>query len=108
MPLQWQQLVEKSAPYRLIHCVVPADILARNFQFATHVEDSGGMNSSCACEIALRVAQGLGKRQQRFNINSDIIRSYRRKILPDRVDGCFAAQTTTARDCPETFRRIQF
>src|SRR6185503_3154821 len=104
MPLQWQQLVEESAPYRLIHCVVPADILARNFQFAAHVENSGGMNSSCACEIALRVAQCLGKRQQRFNLYSYIIQSHRREILPDRVDVCFAAQTTTARDCPETFR----
>src|SRR5262245_1297598 len=108
MSLQWQQLIEESAPYRLIHCVVPADILARNFQLAIHVENSGGMNAAGARKIALRLAQCLGKRQQRFNINSNIIRSYRRKILPDRVNACFAAQTTTARDCSETFRRTQF
>ena len=108
MPLQWQQLVEKSASDCLIHCVVAADILARNFQFAIHAENSGGMNSACAREIALRVAQFLGKRQQRFNINPDISRSYRREILPDRVNACFAAQTTTAGDRSETLRRIQF
>src|SRR5262249_698015 len=108
MLLQWQQLVEERAPYRLIHSVVPADILARNFQLAIHAENSGGMNAASACDIALCREQCLGKRKQHFNINPDIIRSYRRKILPDRVNSCFAAQTTTARDCSETFRRIQF
>src|ERR1700745_1100953 len=108
MPLKWEQLVEKSAPDCLIHCVVPADILARNFQFAVHAENSGGMNTACAREIALRVAQCPWKRQYRFNINPDISRSYRRKILPDRLDGCLAAQTTTAGDRSETLRRMQF
>src|SRR5262249_46815513 len=108
MSLQWQQLVETSAPYRLIHCVVPADILARNLQLAIHAENSGRMDAASAREIALRLAQCLGKRQQRFNTNSDIIRSHRREILPDRVNAGFAAQTTTARDRSETFRRIQF
>src|SRR5215510_8545802 len=107
MPSQRQQLVEERAPYCFIHGVVPADILARNFQFAVHVENSSGMNSSGAREIALRLAQSLRKRQQRFNIDSDIIRSYRREILPDCVNACLAAQATTARDCSETFRRIQ-
>jgi hypothetical protein len=87
---------------------VAPDILARNFQFAVHAENSGGMNAACAREIALRVAQCLWKRQQRFNINPDISRSYRRKILPDRVDACFTAQTTTAGDRSEAFRRLQF
>ena len=84
------------------------DILARNFQFAIHTENSGGMNAACAREIALRVAQRLRNRQQRFNINPDISRWYRREILPDRVNACFAAQTTTTGDRSETFRRIQF
>src|SRR6266511_2217631 len=108
MSLQWQQLVEKSAPDCLIHCGVAPDILARNFPFAIHAEKSGGMNSACARKIALCIAQCLGKRQQRFNINPDISRSYCREILPERVDVCFAAQTTTAGDRSETFRRIQF
>src|SRR4029077_5308368 len=98
MPLQWQQLVKKSAPDCLIHCVVAADILAGNFQFAVHAENSGGMNSACAREITLRVAQRLKKRQQRFNINPDISRWYCREILPDGVNACFAAQTTTTGD----------
>ena len=70
--LQWQQPVEKRASDCLIDCVVAPDILARNFQFAVHAENSGGMNSACAREIALRVAQCPGERQQRFNINPDI------------------------------------
>src|SRR6266436_4916088 len=108
MPLQWQQLVEKSASDCLIHCVVAPDILARNFQFAVDAENSGGMNAACPREIALSVAQYLGKRQQRFNIDPDISRTYGRKILPDRVNAGFAAQTTTAGDRSETLRRIQF
>src|SRR6266550_5794970 len=105
MPLQWQQLVEKSAPDRLIHGVVAPDILTRNFQFAVHAENSGGMNAACAREIALSVAQCPGQRQQRFNINPDISRWYHRKILPDRVNACFTAQTTTTGDGSETLRR---
>src|SRR4030095_10668489 len=108
MPLQWYQLVEKSAPDCLIHCVVAPDILSRNFQFAVHAENSGGMNAACAREIVLRIAQCPWKRQYRFNINPDISRSYRRKILPDCVNACFAAQTTTAGDRSETLRRIKF
>src|SRR6478752_10859968 len=107
MPLQRQQLLEKSASDRLIYCVVASDILARNHQFAVHAENSGGMNAACAREIALRVAQRLWKRQQRLNINPHISRSHRGKILPDRINACFAAQTTTARDRSETFRRMQ-
>src|SRR5690349_6479023 len=106
MSLQRQQLVEKSAPDRLIYCVVAPDILARNFQFAIHAENSGGMNSARACEVALRIAQFFGKRKQRFNINPDISGWYRREVLPDRVNACFAAQTTTTGDRSETFRRI--
>ena len=108
MPLQWQQPVEKSASDCLIHCVVAPDILARNLQFAVHAENSGGMNAACAREIALRLAQCLGKRQQRFNINPDISGTYGREILPDRVNACFTAQTTTAGDRSEAFRLIQF
>src|SRR4051812_20548094 len=108
MSLQWQQLLEKRASDYLIHCVVSADIFARSLQFPIHTENSGGVNAACASEIALRVAQRLRKRQQRFNINPDMSRKYRRKILPDLVDVCFAAQATTAGDRSETFRRIQF
>src|SRR5215831_17501010 len=108
MPLQRYQLVEKSAPKCLIHCVVAADILARNFQLAVDAENSGGMNTASAREIALGVAQCLGKREQRFNINPNTSRSYRREILPNRVNACFAAQTTTTGDRPKTFRRIRF
>ena len=84
------------------------DILARNFQFAVHAENSGSMNAACPRKIALRFAQSLGKRQQRFNINSDISRPYGGEILPNRVNACFATQTTTTGDRSETFRRIQF
>src|SRR6476469_10269793 len=108
MSLQWYQPVEKGASDCFIHCVVPPDIFARNFQFAVHAENSGGMNSACAREVALRVAQCFGKRQQHFNINPNISRSYRSEILPDRVDAFFAAQTTTTGDRSESFRRIQF
>src|SRR4051812_34693997 len=103
MSLKWQQVVEKRASDYLIHSVVSADIFARNLQFAIHSENSGGMNAACAREIALCVAQCLRKRQQRVNIDPDMSRRYRRKILPDRVDVCFAAQATTAGDRSETF-----
>jgi hypothetical protein len=66
------------------------------------------MNSACAREITLRVAQYLRERQEGFNINPDISRPYGREILPDRANACFAAQTTTAGDRSEAFRRIQF
>src|SRR5437667_11487427 len=105
MPLQWQKIVEKSAADCFVNRVVAPDILTRNFQFAVHAENSGGMNATCAREIALRVAQCPGKRQQRFNIHPDISRSYRREILPDRVYARFAVQPTTAGDRYVTIRR---
>src|SRR3982751_4162719 len=84
------------------------DILASNFQFAVNSENSSGMNAACPREIALRLAQCLGKRQQRFHIDADVSRSYRSEVLPDRIDVCLAAKPTTTGDRSETFRRIQF
>jgi hypothetical protein len=66
------------------------------------------MNAPCPREIALRIAQRPGQRQQRFNINPDISRWYRRKTLPNRVNACFTAQTTTTGDRSETLRLILF
>src|SRR3954447_2123891 len=108
MLLQWQQLIEKRASDCFIDRVMAPDILAPNFQFAVNCENSSGMNAACAREVALRLAQCLGKRQQRFHINPDVSRSYRSEVLPDRIDVCLAAKTTTTGDRSEAFRRTQF
>src|ERR1043166_4873331 len=108
MLLQWQKIVEKSAADCFVNRVVAPDILARNFQFALHVENSGGMKSAGPHEITLRVAQFFRQGKQRLNIDPDFCGRYRRKILPDRVKACLAAQTTTAGNCSKTLRRAEF
>src|SRR5712692_9963058 len=106
MLVQRQTTVEKCAADRLVHRVVAPDVFARNFQFAVHAENSSGMNSAGAREIALRVSQFFWKRKKGFNINADFFRGNRREILSDGVDACLSAKTATAGNCSEAPRGV--
>ena len=79
------------------------------FSVGTDYYNTGKMGNNWGTGIPVPVTEQLMQRgQQRFNINPDISRLYPRKILPDRVDACFAAETTTTGDGSEAFRRVQF
>src|SRR2546423_5506584 len=108
MSIQRKRSVEERSANRLVHGVVAPDVFTRNFQFAVHAENSSGMNSTGAREIALRVSQFFWKRKKGFNINADFFRGNRREILSDGVDACLSAKTATAGNCPEAPGGIQF
>src|SRR5436853_6140070 len=108
MSIQRKRPVEERSANRLVPGVVAPDVFARNFQFAVHAENSSGMNSTGAREIALRVSQFFWKRKKDFNINADFFRGNRREILSDGVDACLSAKTATAGNCSEAPRVVQF
>ena len=101
--------VEERSANHLVHGVVASDVFARNFQFAVRVENSGGMNSAGAREIALRVVAIFPEAKAEFRYRSGLLSTrYRRKILPDRVNACLSAKTATAGNCPERCAEFSF
>ncbi len=78
-----------------------------NFQFTIRVKNPRGVNSAGPREIALRLSQFFGKRKQCIDVDPNICRFDRGKILPDRVDARLPAKPATARDRPETLRCVQ-
>src|SRR5713226_9067947 len=101
MCIQWQTTVEKCAADCFVHGVVPPDVFPRNFQSTIHLENSGGVNSAGAREIALSGSQFFWKRKHGFNIDPEFFRCYRREILADGVDACLSAKSAAAGNCPE-------
>src|SRR5215471_13913494 len=107
MSIQGHLGIEKCMANDLVRGVMASDVFANRVAFSTHIEDPGSMNSACVREITLRITQFFRERKQRFDIDPEICRCYRWKILPDRLDACFAAKTATAGNCSESFLRIQ-
>src|SRR5262245_9416928 len=96
MAIEGQRPIEKRAPDCLIDCIMAADVFANNFQFAVYIENSRGVNSAGARKIPLRLPQFFRQWKQRLDLDPNIRWFDRRKILPDRIDACFAANPATA------------
>ena len=86
-----------------------ADVFADNFRFAAQIENSGGVNSTSAGEVALVFLQKRRERKQSLDFDPNTSRRIDRwKILSNRGDALFAADSATARNRSVSFRGTQF
>lgn len=107
--IERQESIEQRPPDHLVDRIVPANIFPDDDQFAVEIEDRSRMNSSGPAKIILTFSQRIREHQQSCQFDSHIrLGRDCRKVLSNRSDTVFAANTAAGRDRALASRRRDF